>query len=392
MENARKRLALTEVKEQACGMSDDKEKGRSAETGPKKIASSTAPPGMRELGPLHLLEDEAGAQFLIYSTEKGVKAELRFVDEQPWFAQSQLAQIFGVSVPTVNEHISKFLADGEFDDSVIRKFRITAGDGKTYNVQHYALDVAFYVGYRVNSKEGTLFRRWATNVLTQYAVKGFVIDKERLKAPEEYSRIQELRRIIAEIRASDVNFYGELRQICAMAKDYDPKSSDWQAFYKNMRAKLYWAVVSKTPSMLMVERADADAQNMGLQSWSGDRILQKDAISAKSYLAEAEFRELNSLTVILLDVFSDQAELGKLTSMKEAETLFAKQVSLLNRPMLKHGGSVSSEDAERHAKAEYKKFDAKRKAESLGLEVQAYLELKATGKALPKVKKKQRKT
>ncbi|MGO8955215.1 MAG: RhuM family protein [Rhodomicrobium sp.] len=344
----------------------------------------------KELEPLSLFEDDTGAQFLIYNTDRGVQTELRFEQDNPWFTQSQLAQIFGVSVPTVNEHIAKFLADGELDDSVIRKFRITAKDGKLYNVQHYALDVAFYVGYRVNSKQGILFRRWATQVLLQYAIKGFVVHKERLKDPEDYGRIQELRRIIAEIRASDVNFYGELRQICAMAKDYDAKSPAWHSFYKQMRAKLYWAVVSRTPSMLMAERADADAPKMGLQSWAGDRILQKDATSAVRYLAEAEYRELNTLTVILLDVFSDQADLGKLTSMQGAEELFEKQLTLLNRSVLKHGGSISSEEAEEHAKAEYKKFDTKRKAESFGIEVQAYLELKAQGKSLPKAKRKKK--
>jgi hypothetical protein len=220
----------------------------------------------KELEPLSLFEDKSGAQFLIYNTDNGAQTELRFCEENPWLTQSQLAQIFGVSVPTVNEHISKFIADGELDEAVIRKFRITAKDGKSYNVQHYALDVAFYVGYRVNSKQGILFRRWATQVLLQYAIKGFVVNKERLKDPEDYGRVQELRRIIAEIRASDVNFYGELRQICAMAKDCDAKSPAWHSFYKQMRARLYWAVVSRTPSMLMVERADANAPNMGLQS------------------------------------------------------------------------------------------------------------------------------
>jgi hypothetical protein len=212
-------------------------------------------------------------------------------------------------------------------------------------------------------------------------------DKERLKEPANFGRIQELRRIIAEIRASDVNLYGELRQICTFAQDYDGKAKEWQNFYAHMRAKLYWAVTSRTPSMIMAERADADAPDMGLQSWAGDQIWQKDAISPASYLAEAEFRELNSVTVILLDVFSDQADLGKLATMGEAETLFNKQLQVLSRPVLKHGGGVSREDAEAHAKREYQKFDAKRRAANLGVELQAYMELKAEGKALPKARK-----
>jgi hypothetical protein len=270
---------------------------RCAQTDPNEADQAMSAAAVKELEPLSLLEDEAGAQFLIYNTDKGVKTELRFVEEQPWFTQSQLAQIFGVSVPTVNERISKFFADAELDDSVIRKFRITAKNGKSYNVQHYALDVAFYAGYRVNSKQGILFRRWATDALMQYAVKGFVIDKKRLKDPGNYNRVQELRRVIAEIRASDINYYGELRQICSFAKDYDGKSQEWQDFYKRLRAKLYWAVTSRTPSMIMAERANADAPNMGLQSWAGDGIVQKDATSPMSFLAEAEYRELNGLTL-----------------------------------------------------------------------------------------------
>ena len=346
---------------------------------------------IKEMEPLPLFEDETGAQFLIYNTDKGVRTELRFHEENPWFTQAQLAQMFGVDGRTVNEHILNFLKDGELDEAVIRKFRITARDGKSYNVQHYALDVAFYVGYRVNSKEGVLFRRWATQVLLQYAIKGFAVHKERLMDPEDFGRVQELRRIIADIRASDINFYGELRAICAMARDYDANSSDWQDFYKRMRAKLYWAVVSRTPSMLMAERADSEATNMGLQSWEGDRILQKDATSPFRYLAEPEYRELNNVAVILLDVFSDQADMGKLASMKEAEVLFDNQLKLLNRSVLKHGGNISHDGAEAHAKAEYKKFDNKRKAENLGIELQAYLELKSTGKALPKTKTRKKK-
>jgi hypothetical protein len=347
----------------------------------------------KELEPLALLEDAGGAQFLIYNTDRGAQAELRFAEESPWFTQAQLAQIFGVSVPTVNEHISKFLAGGELEAATIRKFRIVRQEGErtvAREIEHYALDVAFYVGYRVNSKEGILFRRWATQVLLQYATKGFVVHRERLKAPQEFGRVQELRRIIAEIRASDVNFYGELREICSMAKDYDAKSPEWQGFYKRIRAKLYWAVVSRTPSMILGERANAEAPNRGLQSWAGDRILQRDATSAFRYLAEAEYRELNNLTVILLDVFSDQADRGKLTSMQEAEELFDKQLKLLDRPVLKHGGAFNSDAAEAHAKAEYHKFEDKRKAEALGIELNAYLELKAAAKALPKAAKKRK--
>jgi hypothetical protein len=340
------------------------------------------------LEPLRVFENREGAQFIVYNTDKGAQVELRFEDEEPWVTQAQMAQIFGVDLRTANEHVQNFLKDGELDDSVIRKFRITAADGKSYNTLHYGLDAVLYVGFRVNSNEGKLFRRWNAKVLRQYLLKGFVIDKERLKHPDDYGRVQELRRIIAEIRASDINMYGELKSICKFAKDYDPKSEEWQDFYAHMRAKLYWAVTSKTPSMIIAERADATAPNMGLQSWRGDEIIQKDATSAPSYLTETEFRELNNVTVILLDVFSDQADLGRLTSMKEAEKLFDDQLKLLRRPVLTHGGNVSSKQAEEIGKAEYKRFNAARREARLRHETNAYLELKATTKALPKPKTK----
>jgi hypothetical protein len=353
-------------------------------------------PQETELEPLRLVEDEAtGAHFLLYSTDKGVKADLRFDDEQPWFTQAQLAEIFGVAEHTVTHHIQAFADDGELSEATARKFRVVRQEGKrevARDIQHYGLDVAFYVGYRVNSKQGILFRRWATQILTQYAVKGFVIDTKRLKDSGNYDRIRELREAIAEIRASDVNAYGELRQICSFAQDYDPASKEWRTFYANMRAKLYWAVISMTPSMVMASRADAEAPNMGLQSWAGEEIVQKDAISPPCYLGEPEFRELNRLTVILLDVFGDQADLGRLTTMKAAEDLFEDQLRLLKRPVLQHGGKVSHDEAEAHAKAEYKKFDAKRKAARLGMEVAAFLELKAQGKALPRAPRRKKST
>jgi hypothetical protein len=346
-----------------------------------------------ELQPLSLIEDaETGDRFVLYVRSGGTNLELRFEGDEPWATQRQMADLFGVTQQNIAYHIQEILKSGELDDveSVHKEILYTATDEKRYRTKAYGLDMILSVGHRVNSKEGVMFRRWSRQIERQYLLKGFVVDSRRLKDPGNYDRVQELRHIIAEIRSSDINYYGELRQICSFAKDYDGKSQEWQDFYKRMRAKLYWAVTSRTPSMIMAERANAELPDMGLRSWSGDQITQRDATSPVSFLSEAEFRELNSLTVILLDVFSDQADIGKLTSMKEAEELFDNQLRLLKRSVLKHGGNISSEKAEAYAKVEYKKFDAKRKAERLGIEVQAYLELKAQGKALPKAKRKKK--
>jgi hypothetical protein len=182
----------------------------------------------KDLEPLHLVEDdETSARFLIYSTQSGVRTELRFDEEQPWFTQAQLADIFGVDVRTVNEHVQNFIRSGELGDSVIRKFRITAADGKSYNVQHYALDVAFYVGYRVNSKEGVLFRRWATQVLLQYAVKGFVLDQRRLENPGgQPDFFDELLDRIRQIRASEKRMYTRILELATFCSDYHAMSED----------------------------------------------------------------------------------------------------------------------------------------------------------------------
>jgi hypothetical protein len=175
--------------------------------------------------PLDVIEDpETGNRFVVYTTKTGVQMDVHFDGEEPWFTQLQIAELFGVSVPTANEHIAKFQADGELDEATIRKFRIVRQEGErtvSREIDHYGLDVAFYVGYRVNSTEGKLFRRWATQMLVQLAKYGFVVDKRRLKGSPD--RLAKLREIIRELRADEANLCAELRQILAMCKDYDQK-------------------------------------------------------------------------------------------------------------------------------------------------------------------------
>lgn len=327
--------------------------GRSAITEPSQ------PAGTIDDAPVQLFENDTGARFLIYSSKGGVRQEVLFDGDQPWFTQKQLAEMFGVDVRTVSEHVGNFLNDGELSDSVIRDFRITAADSKTYLVKHYALDVAFYVGYRANSSEGILFRKWATAILTQFAMKGFVVDKPALKGQTD--RIAELREVIRDLRSDEASIYAELRNICAMCLDYDPGSQTANRFYANMQAKLYWAVVSKTPSEVLRDRVDAEAENLGLQSWAGDHVLQADATTAKNTLLPAELKELNRVTDILLSVFEDQLDVGRLTSMQGAERLLDEQLAQLGRPVLRHGGSDSSDQAKSHVMSQYKIFNDRRK-------------------------------
>lgn len=208
--------------------------------------------------PVRLVEDaDTGARFLIYNADRGLRVELRYEGDALWMSQSQMADLFGIDVRTVNEHVLNVYREGELDEEpTIRKFRIVRYEGSrqvSREVLHYNLDAVISVGYRVNSKQGTLFRRWATGVLVQFATKGFVVDVERLKTSGQHDRVAELREIIRDIRASEANVYAELRNICAMCQDYEPSSNQAITFYTRMQAKLFYAVTMRTPSEISEE-------------------------------------------------------------------------------------------------------------------------------------------
>jgi hypothetical protein len=317
--------------------------------------------------PVRLSEDaETGDRFLIYGTDRGIKVELRYEGETLWATQDQMAEMFGVNVPSISRHLKNIFAEGELDPgATVSKIERVAREGRREvrrTIEIYNLNAIISVGYRVSSKQGTMFRIWATDTLVQFATKGFVIDAERLKNPEEQDRVRELREIIRDIRSDEANVYREVRRICAMCQDYDQKSATWRDFYARMQAKLMWAVTSQTAAIILTERANAAAENMGLRSWPKDTIRQQDALVAKNYLAEPEIRELNRVTTILLDIFEDQLDIGKLKTMAEVEQTLDRQLKSLNRPVLTHGGSVKSSAAERHVKEQYRVFDEKRRA------------------------------
>jgi len=345
-----------------------------------------------EAGPVHLIEDhDSGDRLLIYVTDKGAQTELRVIGDTFWATQSQMSEMFGVGVAAISKHLTNIFAEGELlEDSVVSIKAITAADGKPYRTKIYNLNAVISVGYRVESKQGTMFRIWATEKLMQYLVKGFVIDAPRLKAPDDYDRIAELREIIRDIRASEANIYAELRHICAMCQDYDPHAEQSRKFYKHMQAKLYWAVVSCTPAMVQKQRADADAPNMGLQTWPKENIRKQDVTNAKNYLTDFELEELNRLTTILLDIFDDQLKIGKLTLMSQAEALLDAQLRNLNRAVLRNGGRVSKDDADAYAIAQYAHFDAKRKEAKKLAADKLLSEIKSTESGLPKPKRQRK--
>ncbi len=346
--------------------------------------------------PLRVLEDaDTGHRFVVYTTKDGLRAEARFDGEDPWFTQLQLAEIFGVDVRTVNEHIQRFTDDGELDEATIRDFRIVRQEGARQverSIIHYGLDVAFYVGYRVNSAEGRLFRRWATNMLVQLATKGFVVDVRRLKEPEVQDRVSELREILQDIRSDEANLYREVRAICATCADYDPKSKASEQFYQRAQAKIVYAVTSRTPAMLLMGRANADAPDMGLRTWPGENIRQADVTVSKNYLDPGEAEELNRVTSLLLDYLLDQLKIGRIATMPDAERAFDTLIKTSGRTVLSHGGGVKAATAKEHAIEQYKLFAARQKALRHAEADRAVGELIEKVKKLPKPKRPEKKT
>ena len=333
--------------------------------------------------PVRLEEDsETGDLFLVYGTEQGLRIDIRYEGETLWMTQAQIGQLFGRDQSVVSRHISNVLADGELtEESNMQKMHITGSDRP---VTIYSLDMVISVGYRVSSAQATLFRRWATGILVQFAKKGFVVDTRRLKEPGNAGRIAELREVIRDLRSEEANLYHELRRICSMCQDYDGSAAAAREFFQRTQAKLVYAVTSHTPAEIVGERADCEAPDMGLRTWPADNIRKQDVTVSKNYLTDIEIRELNRLTSILLDIFEDQLDIGRLVLMEEARQLLDRQLQNLGRAVLRGGGSVSADQAKAQAEARYEEFDRRRKLERRR-EADAHIaELAAEAKRLPK--------
>lgn len=338
---------------------------------------------MSDQEPVHLQENEdTGDRFLVYSDGTGTHVEVSYAGDQLWMTQAQIAALYGREISTISRHINNILDEGELESSSLQKAQRSHGRPAVL----YSLDMVISVGYRVSSKQATLFRKWATDKLVQFAVKGFVVDAPRLKNPDNRDRVAELREIIRDIRSDEANLYRELRSICAMCQDYDGKSETSRSFYRETQAKLVYAVTSQTPAEVIKNRAKASADNMGLQTWPNENIRKTDVVVSKNYLAEAEIKELNRLTTILLDIFEDQLDLGRLTMMSEAEALLNKQLRDLGRVVLQHGGRVKTKDAHRAAEKAYESYKEKLKTRRQKEADEAIAEIKRVQGALPKTR------
>jgi len=304
------------------------------------------------------------SEFLLYTTPEGsVHVDVLFQDETAWLTQKRLAELFGVEVNTINYHIKEVFENAELkENSVIRKFRITASDGKSYKTQFYNLDMIISVGYRVNSEQATRFRIWATRTLREYIVKGFAIDDERLKNGHHFGKdyFDELLEKIREIQASERRFYQKITDIYAQCSiDYDKDAEITEMFYKTVQNKLHFAITGHTASELIAERAQNAEPNMGLSIWKNapqGKILKTDVSIAKNYLKEKELSELNRIVSTYLDYAENQAKKEQRMTMRDwADKLDAflgfNEYEILNNP-----GKVSHEVALRLAEKEYEKF------------------------------------
>ncbi|KKQ34184.1 MAG: Virulence protein, partial [Microgenomates group bacterium GW2011_GWA2_37_6] len=231
------------------------------------------------------------SKFLFYTSPQGdIKIDVFFYDETVWLTQKRMSELFEVSTPTINEHLSNIFKSGELiENSVIRKFRITASDGKQYETQFYNLDAIISVGYRVNSERATKFRIWATTTLREYIIKGFAIDAERLKNGNHFGKdyFEELLEKIREIRSSERRFYKKITDIYALSSDYDKNAEVTKEFFATVQNKLHWAITGKTAAKIIYDGADVKIPHMGLKTWKnspGGKILKSDTTVAKNYL------------------------------------------------------------------------------------------------------------
>lgn len=299
------------------------------------------------------------SEFLIYQAEDG-KTQLSVVleNEELWLSQKQLTELFGKAKTTISEHIKHIFEDGELrEDSVVRFFRTTASDGKSYEVAHYNLDMVLALGYRVRSQAGVRFRQWASAQLKEYLVKGFVLDDERLKNPgQARDYFDELTRRLQDIRTSERRFYQKITDIYATSVDYDSTAAITQEFFATVQNKVHYAIHGHTAAELIKQRADSSQPNMGLTNWSGARIRKSDVSVAKNYLTEEELRALNNLAEQYLVFAEGQAARRVAMTMKDWITKLEGFLMLNDREILRGAGQVSADLAKNHAETEFSKF------------------------------------
>ena len=309
-------------------------------------------------------------QFLLYSLpdEEGI-VQVIVKDETIWCTQKAMAQLFGVGVPAISKHLKNIFQEGELQkEVVVSKMEITtrhgAMEGKTQtsSVDFYHLDAIIAVGYRVNSYQATQFRIWATSVLKEMIVKGFVLDDERLKQGKHFGKdyFDDLLERIREIRTSERRYYQKITDVYAeCSADYDPKSETTQLFFKMVQNMMHWAVTHQTAAEIVFSRADAEMPHIGLTTWKNapdGRVQKSDTIVAKNYLSDKEVSALNRLSTAFLDFAELRAERQIITTMADWKKQLDEFLALYKYDTLNDAGTISAEQAKEKAYAEYDKF------------------------------------
>ena len=286
------------------------------------------------------------------------KIRVRIEDENVWLTQKLIAELFNVDVRTVNEHLKNIFLEQELEEgSVIRNFRITATDGKGYDTKHYNLDGILAVGYRVRSDRGTQFRKWATERLREYLVKGFTMDDERLKQGGGRARyFQELLQRIRDIRSSERMFYQKVTDIYATSIDYKVDAELTRKFFATVQNKMHYAVHGHTAAEIIARRADSKKPLMGLTSFKSDHITTDDIVVAKNYLTEPEINQLNLIVSLYIDFAELQASSGYLMKMQDWIRKLDEFLTISEKNLLHSAGKVSAKQAEEKALKEYEKY------------------------------------
>jgi hypothetical protein len=303
------------------------------------------------------------AEFLIFTSQAGEDGiEVRVEDENVWLTQKLIAKLFDVKIPTINEHLKNIFQSNELNEkSVIRKFLITAKDGKNYNTNHYNLESIIALGYRINSERATNFRRWATQVLKDYAIRGYVLDDARLKNGAFLSKqyFKDLILEIRDIRESERNFYQQITDIYATAMDYDLASPTTKTFFAAVQNKLHFATHGKTAAELIINRADHKKDYMGMTTWKkapDGKIMKSDVVIAKNYLNEKEIKFLNRIVTMYLDYAENQAEKGIPMTMADWAKKLNAFLKFNDAEVLKNTGKVTAEIAKTFAESEFEKY------------------------------------
>ncbi|MCO5097498.1 MAG: virulence RhuM family protein [Rhodocyclaceae bacterium] len=299
--------------------------------------------------------------FVAASGQGGVEAV--YADESIWLTQKMMGVLYDVETHTINYHLKKVFSDSELEEAaVIRKFRITAADGKSYDTKHYKLTAIIAVGYKVNSERAVQFRKWATGIIEQFTIKAYAMDDERIKRggsilTEQYFE-EQLQRI-REIRLSERKFYQKITDIYATAVDYDLTAQATKRFFATVQNKLHWAIHGQTAAEIVYHRADAEKANMGLTTWKDaplGKIQKFDVVVAKNYLTEHEMAQLSRLVNAYLDVAEDMAQRKIPMTMQDWETRLNRFIEATDRNLLQDAGKVTAEIAKAHAESEFEKY------------------------------------